>query len=89
MPTAKVRNLKNKEVGDLELSDAVFGASLNESLRDPTRFRNSNDQRDCNSPCNLRYGQARIRAWTCCRGEASLQREVAGRIRSPRMRRSQ
>jgi large subunit ribosomal protein L4 len=32
MPTAKVRNLKNKEVGDVELSDAVFGAELNESL---------------------------------------------------------
>ncbi|MEA2203509.1 MAG: large subunit ribosomal protein [Blastocatellia bacterium] len=32
MPTVKVRNLQNKEVGDLELSDAVFGATLNESL---------------------------------------------------------
>ena len=32
MPTVKVRNLKNKEVGDLQLSDAVFGAELNESL---------------------------------------------------------
>lgn len=32
MPTVKVRNLKNKEVGDFELSDAVFGARLNESL---------------------------------------------------------
>jgi len=32
MPTAKVRNLKNKEVGDVELSEAVFGAELNESL---------------------------------------------------------
>src|SRR2546423_12525102 len=32
MPPVKVRNLKNKEVGDLELSDAVFGARLNESL---------------------------------------------------------
>ena len=32
MPTVKVRNLKNEEVGDLELSDAVFGAELNESL---------------------------------------------------------
>ncbi len=32
MPTAKVRNLKNKEVGDVELSDAIFGAELNESL---------------------------------------------------------
>ncbi len=32
MPTAKVRNLKNKEVGDVELSDAVFSAELNESL---------------------------------------------------------
>jgi large subunit ribosomal protein L4 len=32
MPTVKVRDLKNKEVGDLELSDAVFGAKLNESL---------------------------------------------------------
>ncbi len=32
MPTAKVRNLKNKEVGDVELSDAVFGVELNESL---------------------------------------------------------
>ena len=32
MPTAKVRNLKNKEVGDIELSDAVFGVELNESL---------------------------------------------------------
>jgi large subunit ribosomal protein L4 len=27
-----VRNLKNEEVGDLELSDAVFGAELNEAL---------------------------------------------------------
>ena len=32
MPTVKVRNLKNKEVGDIELSDAVFGAELNEAL---------------------------------------------------------
>ncbi len=32
MPTVKVRNLKNKEVGDLTLSDVVFGAELNESL---------------------------------------------------------
>jgi large subunit ribosomal protein L4 len=32
MPTVKVRNLKNKEVGEVELSDAVFGAELNESL---------------------------------------------------------
>jgi large subunit ribosomal protein L4 len=32
MPTVKVRNLKNKEVGDLNLSDVVFGAELNESL---------------------------------------------------------
>jgi large subunit ribosomal protein L4 len=32
MPTVKVRNLKNEEIGDLELSDAVFGAELNEPL---------------------------------------------------------
>lgn len=32
MPTAKVRNLENKEVGEVELSDAVFGVELNESL---------------------------------------------------------
>ncbi len=32
MPTVKVRNLKNKEVGEVELSDAVFGVELNESL---------------------------------------------------------
>src|SRR3954470_3537343 len=32
MPTVKVRNLKNEEVGDLNLSDAVFGAELNETL---------------------------------------------------------
>ena len=32
MPTVKVRNLKNEEIGDVELSDAVFGAELNESL---------------------------------------------------------
>jgi large subunit ribosomal protein L4 len=32
MPTAKVRNLKNEEVGDVELSDVVFGAELNEAL---------------------------------------------------------
>ena len=32
MPTVKVRNLKNEEVGDLELSEAVFGAELNEGL---------------------------------------------------------
>jgi large subunit ribosomal protein L4 len=32
MPTVKVRNLSNKEVGDVTLSDAVFGVELNESL---------------------------------------------------------
>ena len=32
MPTVKVRNLKNKEVGDVELIDAVFGVELNEAL---------------------------------------------------------
>ncbi len=32
MPTAKVRNLSNKEVGEVELSDAVFGVELNEPL---------------------------------------------------------
>jgi len=32
MPTVKVRNLKNKEVGDVMLSDAVFGVELNEAL---------------------------------------------------------
>lgn len=32
MPTVKVRNIKNEEVGELELSDAVFGAPFNEGL---------------------------------------------------------
>src|SRR5215216_1905639 len=32
MPTVKVRNIQNEEVGEVELSDAVFGAPLNESL---------------------------------------------------------
>jgi large subunit ribosomal protein L4 len=32
MPTVKVRNLKNEEVDDLELSDAVFGVPFNEPL---------------------------------------------------------
>src|SRR5918912_1424758 len=32
MPTIKVRNLKNEEVADLELSEAVFGAEYNEGL---------------------------------------------------------
>jgi large subunit ribosomal protein L4 len=32
MPTAKVRNLENKEVGEVALSDAIFGVELNESL---------------------------------------------------------
>jgi large subunit ribosomal protein L4 len=32
MPTVKLRNLKNEEVGEVELSDAVFGAPLNEAL---------------------------------------------------------
>src|SRR3977135_1182883 len=32
MPTVKVCNLKNEEVGEVELSDAVFGAPLNEAL---------------------------------------------------------
>ena len=32
MPTVKVRNLKNKEVGEVTLSEAVFGAELNEAL---------------------------------------------------------
>src|SRR6187549_2262758 len=32
MPTVKVRNLKNKEVGEVTLSDAVFGVELNKAL---------------------------------------------------------
>jgi len=32
MPTVKVRNLKNEEIGDLELSDAVFDVPFNEPL---------------------------------------------------------
>ena len=32
MPVVKVKNLKNEEVGDLELSDEVFGAPLNKKL---------------------------------------------------------
>ncbi len=32
MPTLKVRNLKNKEIGDIELSDAVFAVDYNEPL---------------------------------------------------------
>ncbi len=32
MPTVKVRNLKNKEVGEVTLPDAVFGAEFNEAL---------------------------------------------------------
>jgi large subunit ribosomal protein L4 len=32
MPSVKVRNVKNEEVADLELSDAVFGAEYNEGL---------------------------------------------------------
>jgi large subunit ribosomal protein L4 len=32
MPTVDVKNLKNETVGQLELSDAVFGAELNEAL---------------------------------------------------------
>ena len=32
MPTVKVRNIKNEEVGEVELSDVVFGAPLNEAL---------------------------------------------------------
>ncbi len=32
MPTVKVRNVKNEEIGEVELSDAVFGAPLNEGL---------------------------------------------------------
>ena len=32
MPTVKVRNLKNKEVGEVTLNDAVFGVELNEAL---------------------------------------------------------
>ncbi len=32
MPTVKVRNLKNEEVGDVSLPDEVFGVELNEAL---------------------------------------------------------
>src|SRR5881398_3042862 len=32
MPTVKVRNIQNEEVGEVELSDAVFGVELNEGL---------------------------------------------------------
>lgn len=32
MPTVKVRDLENKEVGEINLSDEVFGVELNEAL---------------------------------------------------------
>src|SRR6185436_1143575 len=32
MPTVKVRNIQNEEVGEIELSDAVFDAPLNQGL---------------------------------------------------------
>ena len=32
MPTVKVRNLKNKETGKIELADEVFGVDFNEAL---------------------------------------------------------
>ena len=32
MPTVKVRNLKNEELREVQLSDAVFDAPLNEGL---------------------------------------------------------
>jgi large subunit ribosomal protein L4 len=32
MPTVDIKNLKNETVGQLELSDAIFGAELNEAL---------------------------------------------------------
>lgn len=32
MPTVKVRNLKNEEIGEARLSEAVFGAAFNEPL---------------------------------------------------------
>jgi large subunit ribosomal protein L4 len=32
MPTVKVRNIKNEEVGEVELSDVVFGVPFNEAL---------------------------------------------------------
>src|SRR5215208_7579070 len=32
MATVKVRNIQNEEVGEVELSDVVFGAALNEGL---------------------------------------------------------
>src|ERR1041384_3386565 len=32
MPVIKVKNLKNEEVGEVELSDKVFGAPLNKAL---------------------------------------------------------
>lgn len=32
MPTVKVRNLENKEIGEVQLSDVVFDAPLNEPL---------------------------------------------------------
>jgi len=32
MPTVKVRNLENEEVGEVQLSEVVFGAPLNEPL---------------------------------------------------------
>src|SRR5438045_3876958 len=32
MPVVKIKNLKNEEVGEVELSDKVFGAPLNKAL---------------------------------------------------------
>ena len=36
MPTVKVRNTKNEEVGEVELSDAVFGAPLTARVAPPS-----------------------------------------------------
>ena len=32
MPTVKIHDLKNEEVGEIELAEAVFGVQLNEPL---------------------------------------------------------
>ena len=77
MPTVKVRNLKNKEVGEVELSDAVFGAPLNEPLIHAA-VRSYHGER---APGHVRHQDA----WRCLRLRPQAVEAERHRPRSHRL----
>src|SRR4029079_3145791 len=79
MPTVKVRNIKNEEVGEIQLSDAVFDAPLNEGL---------NHAAVRNFRANARQGTSatKTRAGVSCGGRKLWKQKGTGRARIASLR---